>query len=131
MLPPRTRRSSPCSVVLAAQNLVGHHVGPAGPRVTHEYLTAFYDHLTVDRSSVVNGLRPAPAQCFDLQNVKPVGQFHQSCGSGKEQCSKIRHDSKCVHIDMQLIHDFRKLFNLLNGIELSLITNQVVDSDTG
>jgi hypothetical protein len=77
----------------------------------------------------VGGLAPAPAQRLDLQQLHPVGELDEPARPGEELGPEVGGDPEGVHVDAELVDEPGQLLDLHGGVELRLVTDEVVHPD--
>ena len=121
----------PAPVVLAAQHLVGDDQLVVLARrlvdVTDDDDLALDDHHAVLGAGVVGGPLAAPAQRLDLEHVHPVGQLDEAGAAGEQLAAEVGEDPEREHVDLELVDDLGQLVDLVAGVELRLVADQVVD----
>ena len=69
----------------------------------------------------------APAQRLDLEDVHPVGELDQAGAALEELGAEVGEDAEREDVDLQLVDDLGELVDLVAGVELGLVADQVVD----
>ena len=93
----------------------------------HDHL-ALGDHLAVLGARVVGGAVAAPAQRLDLQGVHAVGQLDEPLRALEEPGPEVGEDAEREDVDRQLVDDLGELVDVLAGVELGLVADEVVDA---
>ena len=120
----------PPHVVAAAEHLVLDEPDRSARGVADDDLLPLDDHHPVDDAGGVGGLAPAPAQRLDLQQLHPVGELDEAARPGEELGPEVCGDPEGVHVDAELVDEAGQLLDLLGGVELRLVTDEVVHPDT-
>ena len=75
----------------------------------------------------MGGALAAPAQCLDLEHLHPVGELDEPGRAGEHPGAEVGEDAEAEHVELQLVDDPGQLVDLLGGVELRLVADQVVD----
>ena len=102
-----------------------------GRGVADDDLLALDDHDAVDDAGVVRRLAPAPAQRLHLEQLHPVGELDEPPAAREELGAEVGGDPEGVDVDADLVDDPRELLDLRRGVELRLVTDEVVDPRAG
>ncbi len=120
-------RGDAATMVLATQHLVGDL---ARPDISDDYLISFALNLAADGSCLVRRSTPTPTQGCHLQNLNAISKFDQPRRTREELGAKVCCDPKGKYVDAEVIDDDGELIDLLRGVELHLVTDDVIDTMT-
>ena len=84
------------------------------------------DHPGIHDAGIVGGPRTTPAQRLYLQRLDPVSQLDHPPRAGKQDRLEIGGDAECIHVDPHLVDEAGELLDLLRGVELGLVADQLV-----
>ena len=116
----------PAHVVPTAQHLVPDLVG-TGLDVADDDLLALDHHRPADGAGVVGGPCAAPAQRLTCSTSTRSASSTSRAAPGNSRARKSVGDAEREHVDPELVDHPGQLLDLLGGVELRLVADEVVD----
>ena len=131
MLPPTPGGRHSATMMVTAEDLVGNARISGLTRITHNHLLTITDDDPIDRSCLMSPTPAAPAQGGHLEDLDPVRELDQACGSREQSRAEVRGDAECVDIDAELVDNVRQLLDVLDSVELRFVADEVVQAPPG